>query len=209
MKPSFQHVARVITVTGSGTLEVTPDIAEIQFDVVTEGNNVVDVQNENAKITSRVIEAIIAFGILRTDIQTSLYQVLPRYDYIDGKQTFRGYEVRNSITVTVRNINSIGKIIDLAVKSGVNHVSSLQLKLENEEEYYNQALRLAIQNGTEKGIQIGKELGVMRLIPIEVVEQSSEGERLLKTAAFAAEMATPIEPGKKKVNAEVKMKFMY
>lgn len=206
---SSPHLTRTITVTGSGTLEVTPDIAEIQFDVVTEGNNVVEVQNENAQITSRVLEAIISFGIMRTDIQTSQYQVLPRYDYIDGKQTFRGYEVRNSITVTVRNVNSVGRLIDLAVKSGANHVSSLQFKLENEEAYYNQALRLAIQNGTEKGMQIGKEIGVMKLVPIEVVELSRGGERSLKTASFFSEVTTPIEPGKINVTAEVKMKFMY
>lgn len=210
ISPQHNGFLRTITVTGSGKLEVTPNLAQIQFEVVTEGTNLNVVQEQNAKLTNQVIEALVAFGIQRSDIQTSLFQVTPKYDYIDGKQTFRGYEVRNAINVTVRNINRVGNVIDLAIKQGANQVSSLQFKIEDEESYYNKALQLAAQNGTEKAIQLGKEIGVMRLLPIEIVEQSSGGERLLKTAAFSTEMATtPIEPGKISINAEIKMRFMY
>lgn len=201
---------RTITVVGNGKLQVSPNIAEIQFNVVTEGNNLQEVQQQNANITSQVIEAIVSFGITRFDIQTSFYQVTPKYDYIDGKQIFRGYEVKNSINVTVRNLNRLGQLIDLVIQHGVNQVSSLQFKIESEEAYYNQALRLAIQNGTEKAIQIGKELGVMRLEPIEIVEQSDGGELVMRKTAFSSEASfTPIEPGKITISAEVKMKFIY
>lgn len=208
--PQHNAFLRTITVTGSGKLEVTPNMAQIQFEVVTEGTNLNEVQEQNAKLTNQVIEALVAFGIQRSDIQTSLFQVTPRYDFIDGKQTFRGYEVRNAINVIVRNINRVGNVIDLAIKQGANQVSSLQFKVENEEGYYNKALQLAVQNGTEKAIQLGKEIGVVRLVPIEIVEQSTGGERLLKTSAFSTEMVTtPIEPGKISINAEIKMRFMY
>lgn len=205
-----QPFVRTITVTGNGKVQVTPNIAQIQFDVVTEGNDLHVVQQQNSQISTRVIEAIVRFGIQRKDIQTSFYQIVPKYDYIDGKQTFRGYEVRNSIHVTVRDLNKVGQLIDLAIQQGVNQVSSIQFRLENEEIYYNQALQLAIENGTEKGIQIGKEIGVIRLQPIEIVEHSVGGERLMKAVAYSPELVTtPIEPGTILVDAEVKIKFMF
>lgn len=199
----------IIQVTGKGRLQVQPNIVQVQIDVVTDGTNLIEVQSQNAQITSRAIEAIVAFGIRRTDIQTANYQVIPQYDYIDGKQVFRGYEVRNSIVVTLRNINRAGQLIDFAIQQGVNQITSVQFKLENEQTFYNQALQLAVQNGKEKAFQIGGEIGVSYMEPIEIVEIVENREGFLRAASFSSDAPTPIEPGSITIQAEVKMKFAY
>ena len=69
----------------------------------------------------------------------------PQYDYVEGRQVFRGYEVINSINVTIKNIEQVGTVIDTAVRNGVNQVSNIRFTVENEHIPYQEALSLALR----------------------------------------------------------------
>lgn len=202
---------RVITVTGDGELAVKPDYAEIQIEIVTQNVEISVAQTENAELTNRVIQALLQLGIAREDIQTAFFNVSPQYDYIEGKQTFRGYEVRNAISVKVRNINRVGLVIDTAIKNGANRISSLQFKIEDESVYYGKALGLAIQNANAKVLAIATSLGLTyHPQPIEIIEESTGGEMFLKVASFSQEaVSTPIEPGLITISARLQVKYQY
>lgn len=100
---------RQIRVHGSGSVKVKPDTAVIQLGVVTEGTNLTSVQNENASTVSRVKSRLMAAGVEEENIQTSDYSVYPQYDYVDGKQEFRGYQVSHMLTVTVEDIEQTAR----------------------------------------------------------------------------------------------------
>ena len=91
-------VSREITVTGNGEIDAQPDYIQIQIEVRTEGKDVSQAQKENAFIMNRVIGSLVALNIPREEIQTAAYTISPNYDYIEGRQVFRGYEVQNAIT---------------------------------------------------------------------------------------------------------------
>ena len=58
--------------------------------------NIETAQRENIIISNRVIDKLgKEIGVLRKDIQTSIYNIEPQYDYIEGKQIFRNYKVTN------------------------------------------------------------------------------------------------------------------
>ena len=82
-------VSRIISVTGHGNVSATPDFVQLQVEIVTKGKEVSKATEDNAEITSRVIESILALGVAREDIQTASYMISPKYDYIEGKQLFR------------------------------------------------------------------------------------------------------------------------
>ena len=178
----------------------------------TEGKDVTVAQQENALIMSRVIESLMALNIPREAIQTSSYSISPVYDYMDGRQVFRGYEVQNAITVKITDINQAGTVIDTAIQNGANHVSAIQFKIENSDAYYQQALNLALVNAMAKAKSMAETMQVpIQLIPIEIIEESQHVTPVpYRSAQFTTqEVTTPIEQGAIPIQASVRVKFRF
>ena len=207
--PSYKM--RVISVEGKSKFEVTPDFAELQIEVVTSSEDLTEAQRENAERMNQVISALLALNIDRNDIQTAFFNVSPRYDYVEGKQVFRGYEVTNAITVKIEEINEVGMVIDTAIKNGANRISQLEFKLENDALYYQKALQLALQNAHEKANAITSSLRLSYMpVPIEITEETSGGPILLKSVAMTqSTFETPIEQGTITVEATLKVKYQF
>ena len=128
-----------LKVFGKGILSVKPDVADVVLGVITENIQLEVAQQENAKITKQVINSIEEIGVLPKNIQTQNYNIRSNYDYINGKQIFRGYEVSNNLKVIITNINSAGEIIDTAVKKGANTVSGINFIVSDQTKYYYEA----------------------------------------------------------------------
>ena len=105
-----------ITIGGTGTAYVAPDTAEITVGVVTEEADAARTHAENAAQTARVHNAVRALGVADRDIQTVHYDFSQRYDMRDGSRNeVIGYTAQNSVVITVRSLNNVGKIIDAAL----------------------------------------------------------------------------------------------
>ncbi|KOS66891.1 periplasmic immunogenic protein [Lysinibacillus contaminans] len=210
---SQQHLPslRVLNVTGDGKVMTTASYVQLQIEVSTQGKNVHEAQQENTNIMNRVIQSIIALNIPREDIQTASYTILPSYDFIDGKQVFKGYEVTNAISVKVSDISQVGTVIDSAVQNGANRITSIQFKIENTDLYYQQALSLALQNAQMKARTIAETMQLsLYPQPIEIVEENNSGPVLYKSIAMADQtISTPIEQGQMTISATVRVKFQY
>ncbi|MEI4769743.1 SIMPL domain-containing protein [Psychrobacillus sp. FJAT-51614] len=202
---------RVITVRGDGEISVQPNYVQIQIEVSTEGKDVRGAQQENADIMNRVIQSLLQLNIPREDIQTAAFNVLPQYDYVEGRQIFRGYEVTNALTVKVRDTSKIGSVIDTAIQNGANRISGIQFKIENADPYYQQALRLALKNAQTKAKTIAETMKLaLHPQPIEVVEERETVPILYKSVAMANQtFSTPIEQGQITINATVRVKYQY
>lgn len=202
---------RVIAVTGNGKVIARANYVQLQIEVNTQGVNVQEAQQENANIMNHVIQSIFGLNIPREDIQTASYTIFPNYDYVDGKQIFKGYEVTNALSVKISDISQVGNIIDTAVQNGANHISSIQFKIENTDLYYQQALSLALQNAQMKAKTIAETMHLsLYPQPIEIVEENNSGPVLYKSLAMADQtISTPIEQGQMTISAAVRVKFQY
>jgi uncharacterized protein len=202
---------RVMTVTGIGNLLITPDTVQIQLEVRTENQQLSLAQQENADLMSQVIESLLELGIDREDIQTVSYIISPQYDYVEGRQVFRGYEVTNSINVKIKNIEQTGTIIDTAVRNGVNQVSNIRFTVENEQIPYQEALSLALKNALAKAQTIANTIqSNLDPRPIKIVETMREEPILFRSfAANELSATTPIEPGQINIKAIVEVQFQY
>ena len=200
-----------MTVTGVGNLFVAPNVVQIQLEVITENEQLIKAQQENAYVMSQVIESLLEFGISKEDIKTASYNIFPKYDFIDGKQVFRGYEVSNAIEVTITNVEQAGSVIDLAVQNGVNRVSNIRFTVENEQTYYQEALNLALNNAQAKSQTIAQTMKLqLDPQPIKIEEKFKQEPIAYRTFA-TAEMntSTPIEQGQIKISATVRVQFQY
>lgn len=202
---------RVMTVTGIGKVSVTPDTVQIQLEVSTENKTLSEAQQENARVMSQVINSLVEFGVNRENIKTVSYHIFPQYDYVEGEQVFRGYEVTNAIVVTSTEIDQIGKLIDIAVENGVNRVSNIQFTVSNEQLEYQQALRLALRNATAKAQTIAETMQFQfDTIPIKIVEQFTEPPAVYRSLSTVEQyVSTPIEQGQITISATVKVQFQY
>lgn len=205
-------MVRVITVTGSGVVEALPNYVQLQVEVRSEGEEVQQTQVENAEIMNRVIQSLLALNIPRENIQTAAFNIFPQYDFIEGKQLFRGYEVTNALTVKIDDTEKAGIVIDTAVANGANSVSSIQFGLDNPELVYQQALQRALQNTQTKAQTIAQTMKLtLYPQPISIVEeQQQNGPVLYKTLSMASsQVGTPIEQGEISVTATVTVKYQY
>ncbi len=203
--------SRIMTVTGNGKVVANASYVQLQIEVSTQGENVQQAQQENASIMNRVIQSILALSIPRENIQTATYSIAPLYDYVDGKQVFKGYEVTNAISVKVPDTNLVGVVIDTAVENGANRISSIQFKIDNADVYYQQALSLALHNAQMKANTIAQTMQLsVHPQPIEIVEENENGPVLYKSMAMAdSSMVTPIEQGQLTISAAVRVTFQY
>ncbi len=203
-----RHHRRIMTVIGIGNVSIATDIVRIQLEVITENKQLQRAQQENASVMNGVIESLVALGIDRSNVQTVSYNITPQYDYIEGEQRFRGYQVTNAITVQTTNIQQIGAIIDTAVQNGVNRVSNIQFTVADEQKYYEQALSLALENAVAKAETIARTMQLqLEPQPIRIVEEISG--QPVAYRALASEVSTPIEQGQVSIHAKVKVQFEY
>lgn len=201
-----------MNINGKGMVAVQPDIAVITLGVETQNKELRVAQNENAIVSSRIISTLVGMGIEEEDIKTDMYNISPQYDYVEGKQIFRGYRVIHTFRITVKNIKQTGEIVDAAVAAGANTVSNINFTISNPRVYYNEALRLALKDAVVKAQSIESSLGVIvNKTPVSITEESQGyapvSERVLY--ATSADTTTPIREGQIQVNASIKAVFVY
>lgn len=210
--PSYRNdPPRVMTVIGTARLFRKPDMVTIQLEVLTENKQLQQAQQENALKMNHVIQALLQSGISKENIQTSSFTIHPRYDYVDGKQVFMGYQVINSIIVKTKSLEQAGQIIDAAVKNGVNQISDIQFTLENQQIYYQKALSHALKNAIAKAQTIAETLKVkFDHTPMKIIEEMGElPHPLQKFAVVGNSISTPIEPGEIEIRAKVELQLEF
>ena len=206
---------RTVSVSGTGSVTVEADTATIILSVITKGKDVAETSAENALKMTAVQEAVKAKGIQKECISTQNYSVFQEshYDNKSGKQVYDDYRVTNQIKILVKKIGMAGEIIDLALKSGANQLSSLTYGVTDTEIAKKQARSLAISQAQESanllagasGAKLGKVLSIS-----EHSDFSYPRARLMKASAVAnADMAleeaapTPISGGSSTITITV------
>lgn len=205
----------MISVSGEGIVEATPDRATISVGVITRAKNPSEVQAANAKAATSVINSIVALGIERKNISTGNYNFNPTYRrYDNGKNEIDGYEATNSVTIIVDDLNLVGKVIDTALNHGANRVDSLNFGLRNKNSYQDEALTLAVLDARRKAEVAASALGksILGVRSVSINSNRVESPRNYKMARNmamdeAADFETPIESGTLQCSASVHVEF--
>lgn len=204
----------MMTVNGTGKVAARPDVAILSFGVETNNRELKEAQQSNAETISQITQSLIQAGISEENIQTADYYIFPEYDYVDGKQQFRGYQVTHILSVRVEDINQTGAIVDLAVSNGANRVSNIQFTLKNPEQYYQEALRIALGQALAHAQTIANTMRLnLEQTPIRMIEKGGSETAPIrpypKAEVMSAAALTPIEPGQQEIVARVEAQFQY
>ena len=202
-----------ISVSGAGVVEVQPDCAIISVGVITREKNLSDVQSANARAAQSVIDSIAALGIERKDISTGSYNFNPVYRRTDdGKNILDGYKATNSVTIVVRDLRLVGKVIDAVLNHGANQIDGLRFDLRDKNSAQDEALRLAVLDARRKADVVASTLGKIivgvRHVTINNSSVSSpQNFKMSRAMGNAADVDTPIEGGTLRISADVFVEF--
>lgn len=208
MYENIDRQNNTMTVNGRGKVTAIPDIAVIRLGVLTTGENLNEIQEENASISQVVISTLRQMGL--TDIRTHQYSIEKLYDYQDNIRIDRGYSVRNILELRTDMPDTAGHLIDTAVSLGANLVESITFEVSMMDQYYIEALNMAFANATDKAQSIAIEFGArLNPLPIKVVENSSSSLPFSRAFLGEGQFTTPIEPGTTQIEASVLLVFSY
>lgn len=208
---------KTITVQGSSSVTAAPTIAYVSIGVTTFNKNAASAQSENAVKMDSVYKTLASLGIKKDKIKTVNYNISPRYDYKNNVATLAGYNVINSIRVTVNDLKKVSDVLDMTVKEGVNQSNSISFGVTDEERdrLCLQALSQAVSNAKEKANTIAAAAGIAISKPANIIEGSSAhfvqpNYRAMDMAKMASETApTPISEGELMIEANVTVIYDY
>ena len=197
-----------ITVVGSGTADVVPDVAEWSFGVRSEASSASDALSANASAMKAVLAALEDAGISKDDVQTTDVSLYP--ETADDGRTVTGYSASSTVTATVRKLGDAGKVVDAAVRAGANDVYGPNLHPSDTDEAYGEAVDKAFDDARAHAVAIAAKAGVTLGAPIAIVEGGGYVPGPMTSydrAAGAAAEVAPVEPGTQQVSASLTVTF--
>jgi uncharacterized protein len=207
-------VAGTITMEGTGTVAVAPDMAVISTNVVTTGKSAAEVLADNSDSIAKVINAIKAEGIEAKDIQTSGFGIHPRYERInDGSNrqpNIIGYEIRNGVEVNVRDLTKLGSLLTIVVESGANSVDGIRFEVSDPQDKLDEARKKAVAAARHKAEIFAEAAGVELGSIAAITETGTQMPRPLMMRAEGMMMASapvPVEAGQETIGANVTIRW--
>jgi uncharacterized protein YggE len=158
-----QAVVPTLSVAGTGTANLVPDIAYIYLGVHTELTSASEAVTANNAQTQRMIQALTDFGIDAKDIRTTNFSIYPfdKYDPLTGTATGeKYYSVDNTVYVTIRDLTKLGDLLDTVIAAGANTVNSIQFDVADKDAALKQARADAITDAKAKAEELAAAAGV-------------------------------------------------
>ncbi len=207
-----------ISVTGTGRVVVSPDIADLRVGVSVNKPTVKAARESAAEIMTRVVAALRKLGIADADIQTTILSLQPIYDYSTNSNPPRltGYQLSNSVSVTIRNLDKVGDAIDNTLAAGATSFDGVTFRVDDPAKAEAQAREAAMAQAKAKAETLAKGAGVSLQGVASISETSSPVPYpIFYGARDAAGMAapdksvpTPVEAGTNEVTVSVAVTYV-
>ena len=179
-----------IHAAGTGTVSGEPDIAVISLGVEALRDSVSEARDDAARALAAIVEELRSAGVAEDDIRTAHFSINPRYEYLrDGEQQLIGFQVTNTLNVTLRDLNATGDVVDRAVTAGgdLTRVQSVGFRIEDTSALEEEARILAIADAVAKADLYAEQLSVSRG-PLVSIAESSYDAFPVAEARFAMAM---------------------
>lgn len=208
---SSKDLVRTIEVSATGEVMLTPDIASFSIQVSELGKTTSEAQAFANEKMAQLLSIMRENGVEEKDIKTTMLNLRPSYQWIEGKQFLEGQVASQSLSVTLRNLDKLGSMIDqLGEVSGI-YLNSVMLDKEDKSVGLEQARQQAVQKALAKAelYAQGAQMQVGKPITISEYTAASNPYNTRMKVAMASEsaydMATEIPAGTMTVTSTVSM----
>lgn len=202
-----------VTVVGSGKASAKPDLAEIQVGVVTQATTAAKALKDNTHAMTELFKAVKARGVADKDMQTSNFSINPMYrrgnQQADHGPEIVGYQVNNQIHIKVRQLASLGDVLDDVVTAGSNQIHGISFSVAEPAGLLDEARRKAMADARRKAELYAKAANVSLGDVLLIEEQSPHIPRPMFGAAPMARAAeaVPIATGEQDFGASITVTY--
>jgi uncharacterized protein YggE len=205
-----QTTQRTISVSGMGQVTVKPDQATFTIGVqITDPSLTAATQSASDKMT-KVLDALKGQGVDAKDIQTSNYSVNPITDQKQGAAPqVTGYQVSNIVTVTVKNLDKVGQVLDAGMSAGANYLGGISFGVADPAASESEARTAAVKNATAIAQTLAQASGIKlgRVLTISEINVGPRPPVPFAPAAAQASGAGPVETGSLTISTQVQVEF--
>ena len=219
-----ERIARTLTVSGRGVETIPTTITRVELGVEVQGKNANEVQQELARRSSVVVEALRSRNV--ENLQTSGISINPVYASTNNLQNIlqdilqdiprelTGYRGVNIVSFRIAP-DRAGQIMDAAVQAGATRINGVSFTATEAaiDLAQQQALRLAAQDAQRQADTV---LGALNLTRRDIVNIQINGATpppvLLQaqfTRAMGGDATTPVLASDQKVEAAVTLTISY
>ncbi len=190
------------TVTGEGKVTVVPDTAIVSLGITLNKPTVKAAQDQVNSVISEITKSLKTLGIDAKDIQTSNYSIYPQYN-----DRITGYQVNASLTVTVRELDKVNQVIDIATAKGANTIGGIQLTVDDtkQKQLLQQARELAVKDAKTKAESLANAAGITLGKIVNIQENANNFPRPMIGMMAVVDSApkTNIQPGSTDISTSV------
>ena len=208
---------RTIHVSGEGTIRVSPDMAVVQFGIVTRDDDAEVARSENAEASSAAMNAVRDLDIPEERIQMEALRLQPQREYNQKTRQYeeRGFEAVRQVSVEVHDLSKLPTLIARIVQRGANRLQGVRYDLQDRSEARNEALRAATEDARTKAQLLAETLGA-QLGPVRRIDEQNvsvppimmrEAQAMTAKSDAAAPEPDAYAAGEMEVSANVQIVF--
>jgi uncharacterized protein len=192
-----------------GKVTVRPDMASLHLGVQSTRPKASEALNQTNGSAAALIASLKAAGVGNDDIATSGLSIYPQYG--SKNNSISGYQASNNVTVTVRDINEVGRLIDVAATAAGDDIAigGVSFFVADTEAWMGAARSNAITNARKRAGEYAAAAGVSVGAVQEISEASINSPiqpmfRAATTDQFSSGGSpTPVESGTQDLTVSV------
>lgn len=216
--PSASTLPRTITVVGEGTVNIKPDVAQANIGVEVVEATVKEASSQAKDVMEAVLAALQEAGIEEKDIQTSGYSIWADRSFgpegPGGEESVR-YRVSNNVFVTIRDLESVGSVLDAAIEAGANNIYGVNFSLDDSTAVESTARERAVQDARAKAEELAELNGVQVGNVISISEVIGQGggffggsfQSMAAREGLGGGGAGPISPGELELSMQLQITY--
>ncbi|MBN6152028.1 SIMPL domain-containing protein [Xanthomonas sp. AmX2] len=202
----------LLSIAAQAEARRTPDVATLSAGVVTQAADGNAAMRQNAEQMTKLMGAIRGAGIADKDIQTSGVNLNPQYKYADNQAPqITGYQASNTVSLKVRDIARLGKVLDALAAQGANQINGPSFEIDEPEPLYDQARLEALKKAQARAQTYARSLGLRVRRIVSISEGGGGGAppmpMMRAMAMDKAQAETPVAPGETTVSVNLDVVF--
>lgn len=199
-----------ITITGTGKVKFTPDQAVVTVGVSSDARTAAEAWKLNAEKVKKLFEQLKKLGLTDKDLQTMNVHISARYDRPkDRAPQLIGYTASYDLSITIRKLGEVGKVLDAAVDSGAKHGMSIRFECGDVDKLMDAARAAAVADARRRAQIYVKGAGAKLRTVVQIHEGHFSPYREYRieydrsVAGKAGAPALPIAAGEQEMSATV------
>lgn len=196
-----------LNLTASGEARLAPDMASVTVGVAVAAPTAAEAMKQDAARMAQVIAALRRQGVAERDIQTANFSVQAQYAFPPNQQRqLTGYQASNQVTVTVRELDRLGAVLDGVAAGGANEINGVSFGLKDPAAAEDAARLKAVAALKAKADLYARATGYTlgRLVNLSEGGGYTPGPvRPLAMMAESKRVATPIEAGELDIRIDI------